>query len=153
MAPDGLAAGVAGILLLATTACGGTPEQRQPRGPLVASPGPTLVVERFLQAANQNDLDTMMALFGTADGPAYERDGVDATEERMFALASLLRHQDYEIAGTRIVPGRTRDATQVVVRMRFGQREVTVPYTLVLNRDGGWMVEQVDVVRITDTQY
>ena len=34
---------------------------------------PALTVERFLQAANTRDLETMLRLFGTDDGPIADR--------------------------------------------------------------------------------
>jgi hypothetical protein len=46
------------------------------------------------------------------------------------------------------VPGRMGEAVRVRVRMRFGDRRVLVPYTLVRSRDG-WLVEQIAVETIT----
>lgn len=108
-----------------------------------------LVVDQFLRAVNSNDLDTMARLFGNRDGSVLLRDPKENVDRQMFALASILRHDSYSIAGNQVVPGRRDEATQINVRMRFGAREVEVPYTLVYSKDGNWLVEQIEIVRIT----
>lgn len=116
-----------------------------------ANVAPALVVEQFLRAANANDLDTMGRLFGTREGPIVERDSRQQVDDRMFALASVLRHEDYSIEGEQIVPGRRDVATQLLVRMNFGEeRETVVPFTMVFSQDGRWMIEQIDLERITN---
>jgi hypothetical protein len=130
------------VVLLA--ACGGS----APRAPDTGL-APTMIIERFLRAANQNDLDTMGALFGTRDGPisrAWSRREVD---ERMFLMASLLRHTDYTIGGEQIVPGRREEATQYTVQLVLAQGRVGVPFTLVRTRRNDWLIEQVGIERIT----
>lgn len=115
------------------------------RPPAASGVGPVLVLERFLQAANASDLRTMGRLFGTRDGSILERDPQDVVEERMFALASLLRHDDYQIVGDRPVPGRLQEAVRIETRLRQGERDVSVPFTLVQAGDGGWLVEEIGV--------
>lgn len=110
---------------------------------------PALVVERFLRAANASDLATMARLFGTRDGSVLKRDTREAVEQRMFVLASALRHDDYALAGERIAPGRLGNAVMIIVRMRVGERDVPVPFTLVRTADDSWLVEQIDIERIT----
>ncbi|MEN8376441.1 MAG: hypothetical protein ABFS34_13425 [Gemmatimonadota bacterium] len=105
---------------------------------------PSLVVERFLQAVNARDVGTLGRLFGTRDGPIADRDDRDAVEQRMFTLASLLRHQDYSILGDRVVPGRVTEALDIMTTLQQGGRSVAVPFTLVRTRDGGWLVERID---------
>lgn len=109
---------------------------------------PSLAVERFLQAANSEDLTTMGRLFGTSDGPIIERDPRDEVEKRMFAMAAILKHQDYQIAREQIVPGRP-EATQLVVRMSINNRQIPVAYTLVRSRQGSWLIEVIDLEAIT----
>jgi hypothetical protein len=72
---------------------------------------PAMVVERFLRAANSNDLDTMARLFGTRDGAVAQRESQKDADDWMFALASVLRHTDYQILNEQIVPGRRQEAT------------------------------------------
>jgi hypothetical protein len=118
-----------------------------------AGPGgviaPSLVVEQFMRAANANDLAAMSRLFGTRDGPVARLDPRRQTEERMFAIASVLRHQDFSIEGQQVVPGRSEEAIQLVVRVTTTQQTASVPFTLVLTRDRTWLVEQIALDRLT----
>jgi hypothetical protein len=107
-----------------------------------------MTVERFLRAANQNDLDAMAALFGTRDGAVSRQWPKRERDERMFLLASLLRHTDYAVVGEQIVPGRRDEATQLNVRLVMAQGPVQVPFTLVRSRDQ-WLVESIDLEPIT----
>lgn len=135
-----------GVVLL--SACAGS-------GPRDAAPGsdsglaPTMIVERFLRAANQNDLDTMATLFGTSDGPISRTWSRQESDERMFLLASLLRHTDYSIAGERIVPGRRDEATHIDVRLAVSTGTVQVPFTLVRSRNRQWLIENIGIERVT----
>jgi hypothetical protein len=133
-----------GVLVL-VSACGRG-------GPPALAPDPgfaaALTVERFLRAANQNDLDTMASLFGTRDGAISRSWSKREQDERMFLLASLLRHTDYTVLGEQIVPGRREEATQLNVRLVVGQGPVQVPFTLVRARNQ-WLVEKVDIEAIT----
>ena len=142
------------IAALSLAACArGQPESAAP------SVAPQLVVEQFLRAVNavfdQNDvtrnssLETMGRLFGTRDGPIIRRDPRKDVEQRMYALASILRHDDYNIQEQQIVPGRREDASRLLVRMKFGDRQVSVPYTMVRTARSNWLIEQIDVEPIT----
>jgi hypothetical protein len=116
--------------------------------PAMDSPGPALVVERFLQAANSNDLHTMTQLFGTARGTIDQLEPRERAERRMQVLASLLRHDDYTVQGQRAVPGRLQDATELLIQFQMGDRTVLVPH-LVVRRGNGWIIERVDVEALT----
>lgn len=108
----------------------------------------SLVIEQFLRAVNGNDLETMARLFGTGEGSVWERDPRPATEQRMFALASILRHQDYRIEGADIVPGRGEAVTRVQVRMVVRKGSAGVPFTLIRHRDN-WLIEQIGIEEVT----
>jgi hypothetical protein len=133
------------VLLAITTACGGA----QTGQPASTSPGPALAVERFLQAVNVNDLETMTELFGTSDRTIAELDGRAKAEQRMYVLASLLRHDDFAFRGQRMVPGRMSDATELLVELTQDGRTVVVPHLVVRRSDGGWIIENIDVTPIT----
>lgn len=117
--------------------------------PAAESPGPALVVERFLTAANANDLETMTELFGTAGKTIVELEGRTRAEERMYVLASLLRHQDWAIRGQRTVPGRMMDATVLLVEIQKQQRSPVVPFVVVRRDSGGWIIERIEVEQLT----
>lgn len=120
--------------------------------PASASPGPVLAVERFLQAANANDLATMTELFGTEDKTIVELEGRSTAEQRMYVLASLLRHDDFTIQGQETVPGRLRDATELQVELTKGESRILVPHLVVRKKGGGWIIERVDVEALTRVQ-
>ncbi len=117
--------------------------------PAMESPGPALVVERFLQAANVNDLYTMTQLFGTERRTIDQIEPRERAERRMQVLASLLRHQDYTIQGQRAVPGRLNDATELLIELRTPERTVVVPHLVVRRRDGSWIIERIDIEPLT----
>ena len=135
------------VLVLLAAACGGAPERS--RTPASESPGPALVVERFLRAANANDLATMTRLFGSHRQTIVELEGQTRAEERMYVLASLLRHDDWSIQGQNRVPGRLMDATELRVRLRQGDEGIVVPFLVVRRRDGGWIIERIDLQPLT----
>lgn len=134
------------LAVLGTAACGGGGAQA---APAMGSPGPALVVERFLQAVNAGDLETMTELFGTPTRTIVQLDGRSKAEQRMHVLASMMRHDDYEILGQRAVPGRLREATELQVQLRIGARSVNVPHLVVRKKSGGWIVERVDLEQLT----
>jgi hypothetical protein len=113
------------------------------------SPGPSLVVERFLQAANTNDLYTMTQLFGTARQTIDQIESQERAHRRMQVLASVLRHDDYTVQGQRAVPGRLNDATELLVALTTTERTVVVPHLVVRRRDGSWIIERIDIEAIT----
>ena len=142
-------AAVALCMVLAGACATKTSIDRTPAPPSSAEVAAPLVIDQFLRAANSNDLDTMARLFGNRDGSVLNRDDKEMVDRQMFALASILRHDSYSIASSQIVPGRRDEATQINVSMKFGSREIVVPYTLVYSKAGTWLVEQIEITRIT----
>lgn len=136
----------------------------------VASVAPMLSVERFLQAANARDLDSMARLFGTADGPAIETGGtvgcafkkmgswiglgercetLQEVEIRMDAIAGVIQHEDYTIASESSVPGRLNPTSRIGVDMRIDGREYEdVPFIVVRTGEGRWLIEEVGLTKI-----
>lgn len=109
---------------------------------------PVLSVERFLQAANARDFNAMRELFGTHAGPigGNRRD----IELRMAAIAEILRHDDYKVLGDQREPGRQFPTTRVLVSLTKGGRQISdVPFLVVQTDKGGWLVEQVDLEKVT----
>ena len=138
---------IVAALAFLVVACGGGSESQSPTP--MGGPAPQLVVERFLQAANTNDLVTMTQLFGTPDKGIVELDGESMAQRRMYVLASLLRHDDFVIQAQRVVPGRMEGATEVLVLLTQGDRQVIVPHLVVKRSGGGWVIERIDVERLT----
>lgn len=127
-----------------------------------------LSVERFLQAANERDIETMGRLFGTSDGPILETGstfgcmfkkigswfgGTACTDRReveirLDAIAQLLRHEDYVVVDEQALAGRLNEARQVFVNLTVeGEQVSRVPFTVVRSQ-GRWLVEAVDLERV-----
>jgi hypothetical protein len=134
------------LCALALSAC--VTRTAQPPSREMAGMLPVLSVERFLQAANARDFEAMRDLFGTHRGPIEgERREM---ELRMAAIAEILRHDDYEITGDQREPGREFPTTRVLVTITKGGRQFAdVPFFVVQTDAGGWLVEQVDLEKIT----
>ncbi len=112
---------------------------------------PALTVERFLQAANARDLETMSRLFGTHDGPIADRGSREEVELRMDVIAEILQHNDYEIISERRVPGAETRSIRVGVDMTFRNGTIVrdVGFTVVLESADRWLVNVIEVVKIT----
>ena len=101
------------LLLTSAGACTSRPVVNQSQ----VQVAPALTVERFLQAANTRDLETMSRLFGTDDGPIADRRGREEIELRMDVIAEILQHVDYEIILERRVPGAETPSRRIGVDM------------------------------------
>ena len=139
---------LAPLALLASSGCvtqtaGGPRPSAEMSGML-----PVLSVERFLQAANAKDLEAMRRLFGTHDGPI--KGDRQELEVRMSAIADILTHEDYVIQGQSYEPGRAFPTTRVLVTLTKGGEQIKdVPFLVVSTKDGGWLVEEVDLAKVT----
>ena len=140
-----------------------------PVPPAEADPGPRHAVERFLDAANRRDLDALALAFGTHRGPIGDTGGLGCglrrlaswlaaadrcptrqeIEVRMNAIAAVLRHDGYEVTSSEPVPGRGRPATRVAVEIRRGVRIHRDVGLLVTRASSGWLVESVELEKIT----
>ena len=149
---------------LVSAACSGQSGPNQ-----VAPVAAQLSVERFLQAANARDIETMGRLFGTSSGPAGDTGsafgcffkkigswfgGTSCTsrvdvEVRMDAIASIVRHDGYTILREEQVAGRTSPTRRVLVNMDIGGRAVNAaPFVVVQTSGGRWLVEEVPLETI-----
>lgn len=141
-------------------ACTTTVVSPSPAAPVAAQ----LSVERFLQAANERDVQAMGNLFGTKDGPAMDTGSAlgcafkkigswfgglpcvkrQEVEIRMDAIASILRHQDYRIVREDRVAGRDTPTTRVTVDLTMeGQSVPGVPFVVVQTTEGRWLVQEI----------
>jgi hypothetical protein len=152
------------LTLVAVTACSSR------SGPAAAAPvAAQLSVERFLQAANQRDVDAMGRLFGTSNGALMDTGstfgcffkkigswfgGASCTkrvevELRMDAIASIVQHQDYRIVREEPVAGRISPTRRVIVDMTLQGRNVAgAPFLVVQTGEGRWLVEQVPLEQL-----
>lgn len=115
---------------------------------VVAGTSPLQSVERFLAAINARDLDNMAQLFGTREGPV-KWDRVE-TELHMDLLATVLEHEAYEIVSERMVPGRPDPTTRVGVTLTIDERVIPdIAFLTVRTEEGRWMVQEIDLERVT----
>lgn len=152
---------VTAVLLSACTSQAGLSE--------VAPVAAQLSVERFLQAANQRDVQAMGRLFGTSAGPVGDTGGTFGcffkkigswfggssctrrveVELRMDAIANIVQHEDYMIVREEPVAGRTSPTRRVLVDLDMGTRAVTgAPFVVVQTSEGRWLVEEVPLETI-----
>ena len=112
--------------------------------------GPVLSVERFLQAANAKDFDAMARLFGTADGPvSWPQIEV---ELRMATIAEILLHQDYRIVSEQRAPGREHPTNRIGVDLTRRDGVIRdVPFLVVQTKRGNWLVEFIDLEKVTSS--
>jgi hypothetical protein len=137
----------------------------------MAAIAPTLSVERFLQASNARDLHAMARIFGTEDGPIIETGGtlgcafkkigswiglgqrcmtIQEVELQMDLIAEVLAHQDYSIGAEANVPGRRSQTTRVEVDLTInGRRIEDVPFVVVRTKENRWLIESIDLEKIT----
>lgn len=156
-----LAAVVVGLSACSTTVV-------RPAG--AAAVAPQLTVERFLQAANDRDLDSMGRLFGTRNGAIgdtgstfscfWKKIGswlggsscVDRAqvEVRLDAIARVLQHENYVLDGEEMVAGRAAPTRRVFVDLTLdgGGAVQNVPFEVVQGGEQRWFVERVDLERI-----
>jgi hypothetical protein len=157
-----------GVLVLTLLAVAGCSTQSPPAA--VAPVAAQLSVERFLQAANVRDVDSMGRLFGTADGSLMETGstfscffkkigswfgGTACTrrtevEVRMDAIASVVQHEDYQIVREEPVAGRVSPTRRVIVDMTMpeGRSVRAAPFVVVQTGEGRWLVEQVPLQQL-----
>ena len=139
----------------------------------MAGVGSSLTVERFLQAANGQDLDGMARAFGTPDGPiidtgstfgcAFKKIGswfgmsdvclsYQEVELRMYAIAQILRHEDYRIVSESDVPGRVDRTTRIGVDLVRAEGQVAADVGFLVIRAGGdglWLIQEIELDKIT----
>ena len=143
--------------------------------PADMSVGPALSVESFLRASNAQDLNQMARLFGTPEGPIsdtgstfgcmFKRMGSwialsdrcqrrQEIEIRMSAIAMILQHQEYQLGSGQQVPGRDYVTSLVPVGMIMadGRQVADVPFMVVQDGSGQWLIEEIGLDRVTSAR-
>ena len=138
------------VLLMSTGAC----TSRTTMSQALLRVAPALTVERFLQAANARDLETMSRLFGTDEGPIGDSRGRQEVELRMDVIAEILQHDDYQIISERPVPGAEVSTIRIGVDMSLptGTTVQDVGFTVVLEPPDRWLVNVIEVTKITGAE-
>ncbi len=106
-------------------------------------------VRRFLDAAQEQEYSRMRELFGTRDGPAERKWGVQDVEQRMVVLSGMLLHQSYSLRPLELgyIGENQRTFVAMITGTRYGT--VTLPITTIQAKSGRWFVEQLGVGSLT----
>ncbi len=138
MAPTHRNLAIAALALVSACRAGARPDEAP------APAAPEAAVQAFLAAVDSNALDRMAALWGTDRGPstvvirnAQER------ERRLVIMQRLLQHDAYQFVADPGSPRPRAGRRMLFVEVRRGDSRVTVPFTLVGQRRGGWLVEDI----------
>ena len=136
------------VLLMSVGACTSQTVVNQSQLPVA----PALTVERFLQAANTRDLETMSRLFGNNDGPIGDSGSREEVELRMNVIAEILQHDDYVIVSERVVPGAEVPSNRIGVDLTLPQGLTVrdVGFTVVLESPNRWLINVIELVKITE---
>ena len=136
------------VLALAFSGCASTGREVQVDSTYGAASAED-AVRRFLDAAQQQEYSRMRELFGTRDGPAERKWGVQDVEQRMIVLSGMLLHESYSLRPLELgyIGANQRSFVARIIGTRYGT--VTLPITTIQARSGRWFVEQLGVDSLT----
>lgn len=145
-----IAFGVVAVAMIASSCTTTVIQQGGGSNDELAAVAPMLSVERFLQAVNANDFQSMRRIFGTVDGP-FQGNGSEADVElQMATIAQILRHDDYRIVSEARAPGYENPTNRIGVTLTIGERVYPdVPFLVVQTREGRWMIQEIGLENVT----
>lgn len=109
-----------------------------------APAAPEAAVQAFLAAVDSNSVDRMAALWGDANGPPTDRRILREREQRLAIIQHLLQHDAFQFVPAPAGANAPRAGRRMVwVELRTGTTRATVPFTVVGQRHGGWLVEDI----------
>lgn len=106
-------------------------------------------VRGFLDAVQEQGYSRMRELFGTRDGPAERKWGVQDVEQRMIVLSGMLLHESYSLRPLELgyLGEHQRSFVARITGTRYGT--VTLPITTIQAKSGRWFVEQLGMDSLT----
>jgi hypothetical protein len=116
------------------------------------APAPTAAVEQFMRYSEAQEYQAMGWLFGTERGSVMRRDRIADVEKRMYAIATVLRYDRYELAEVGPVAGRGQGARRFNMTLHNGARTTQVPIVVVRGPSDRWFVEQIGLEAITNPE-
>lgn len=125
--------------LLAIAACTKTVVQ-QP-GP---SGGPALVAGAFMQAVADSNLTQMGSLWGTDRGPAATTNNPSNWLQRVAVMQAYLKGGTHRVIGEEAGAAKA-GRRQINVEINRDGCSKTVPFTMVLTKQGSWLVNRVEL--------
>jgi hypothetical protein len=124
---------------LLAVACGGG-SMTPPATPLSSSPE---AVRAFMRAAADSNISRMAELWGTSKGPASQTRPTEY-EKRLMVMQAWLHGDSTRILADTPVPGDD-SRRRVSIALHRGTCVKQIPVTTVRIRDGGWIVQSVDI--------
>jgi hypothetical protein len=142
------------LLLVAACQSGGpkhTPGVRPAGAPFASGSGgatsPRAAVAGFLAAAQQEDLQAMAGMWGTAAGPARNTIQREELEKRELIMMCFLRHDRYHMVAD---AGSTNGQRRIEVELEQGTLSRTSAFIVVPAPDGRWYVQSFDMESLRD---
>lgn len=137
------------LLVLAAVACRSAsppPSGSAAASNLPGAAGPRQAVERFLGAANNQDLQEMAIAWGTAKGPARDQFERTELEKRLIVMQTC-----YDTDKHRIVDEVPADNGKRILRVELTKGAVTKTprFTTVKGPSDRWYVEDADFAAVT----
>lgn len=126
------------LMVGAVTACGG-------RAAVTVTPAPAApeaTVEQFLAAVADTNLGRMAELWGDQRGPSTMHVPERQRQQRLTIMQRVLRNDEHRVVGTEIPQAQPNRRILQVEMVRDGRRFV-VPFTLVIARTGGWLINDI----------
>jgi hypothetical protein len=97
----------------------------------------------FMRAAADSNLSRMAQLWGTSRGPASET-RPENYEKRLAVMQVYLRGDSTRVVSDAELPG-DRNRRRVSIALYRGTCVKQIPVTMVRRKDGGWIVQAVDL--------
>ncbi len=130
-----------GSSLLVVACGGGHSAQTTPTPSGTPPPTALAVVQEFMQAVADSNLDRMSELWGTERGPARSTGRPEDFRRRVIIMHSYLRN-----GGSRVVAEREEPTGQKVVTVELTRPGCvkSVPFTLIAYRQG-WLINAIEL--------
>ncbi|MEZ4587019.1 MAG: hypothetical protein R2909_11505 [Gemmatimonadales bacterium] len=129
----------AAVAMAACSSSGPPPAQVSPAG------GPAAVAAAFMQAVADSNLAQMGALWGTERGPAASTRQPSDWVQRVTVIQAYLRGGKSRVLSESDPAISEQGRRQVMVEIDRGNCLKQVPFTMILTRDGAWLVNAIDL--------
>jgi hypothetical protein len=128
---------LSGLVLVA--AC--TTKVIEPVAPVAA---PAAVAAAFMQAVADSNFDQMGELWGTNQGSAAATKSPPNWLQRVAVMHAYLKGGAHRVLGEE--PGvARRDRRQLMIEISRSGCTRTVPFTMILTKQGSWLVNAIDL--------
>ena len=109
------------------------------------SAAPAAVTAAFMQAVADSNLPQMGQLWGTSKGPAAVVNAPANWAQRIAVIHSYLKGGSSKVIGEGDASTRKSNRRQILVELNRNGCVKTVPFDLVLTKQGSWLVHSIDL--------